>query len=336
MRLTILLLFVLAAAAPARGRADAAASEPVQTTPDEAEVGLFLIEISRIDELANTFSAEFDVVTRWRDPARVWTPGPGEPDVKVFIDDAAVAEALRGWWPALHAVNGVGGYDRGLLRMTVAADGTATNRTRLRTTLRAPLDFHAFPFDRQVLPVHVESVTAPAAQLALRADDGFAGFAEGFALPEWRLQGMRIEHATVERVQEREPYSRVSFLIDVERMTGYYLWKIMLPMAIIVMISWIVFWMSDEGLGRRAGVSATGMLTVIAYQFVVAGSLPRFPYLTVMDRIALVALVSIAATMAVNLLVSRRPPEDKLRLDRVCRVLFPAGYAAALALVLLT
>jgi hypothetical protein len=252
------------------------------------------------------------------------------------VDDAAVAAAVAGWWPALHAVNGVGGYDRGILRMIVQADGTTTNRTRLRMTLRAPLDFREFPFDRQVLPVHVESVTEPAARLSLSAAEDFAGFADGFAMPEWRLAGMRIDHAVGERVQERQDYERVTFSITVERLAGYYVWKIMLPMAIIVMISWIVFWMTDETLGRRAGVSATGMLTVIAYQFVVAGSLPRFPYLTVMDRIALVSLMSIAATMGVNLLASRRQPEERLRLDRSCRVLFPLAFAAALTLALLT
>ena len=323
-----LLLLTILACAPAVAVA-------VDSPPGHhAEIGLFLIEITGIDELAGTFTAEFDVVSRWQDPARAWPVPADAPDRRTFVDEEALAELHRGWWPALHAVNGVGGYERGILRVTVRADGTVTNRARLRMTLRAPLDFRAFPFDRQELPVHVESVLEPASRLGLTAAGDFAGFADDFAMPEWRLAGMSSTHSVVERRQEGQPYARVSFHIGVERLSGYYLWKIMLPLAIIVMISWIVFWMSEEGLGRRAGVSSTGMLTVIAYQFVVAGSLPRFPYLTTMDRVSLTALMFIAATMLINLLGSRRAPEGRLRLDRVCRLAFPVAFAAAVAVEL--
>ncbi len=324
----LLLLLMALACTPAV--AVAVESAPVH----HAEIGLFLIEITDIDELAGTFTAEFDVVSRWQDPERAWLVPADAPDFRTFVDEDALAELHRGWWPALHAVNGVGGYERGILRVTVRADGTVTNRARLRMTLRAPLDFRTFPFDRQELPVHVESLLEPAWRLELAAAEDFAGFADDFAMPEWRLVGMSSGRTVVERRQEGQPYARVSFHIGVERLSGFYLWKVMLPMAILVMISWIVFWMSDEGLGRRAGVSSTGMLTVIAYQFVVAGSLPRFPYLTTMDRISLTALVFIAATMLINLLGSRRAPEGRLRLDRICRFVFPVVFVAVLALEL--
>lgn len=301
-----------------------------------SEVGVYLIEISDLDERAGTLTAEFDVVTRWQDPARAWTVPADASDRRLFLNEDAIAELRKGWWPALHAVNGVGGYDRGLLYLAIRADGTVINRARLRLTLRATLDFRHFPFDHQELPVAVESVLEPAARMSLAAAEDFAGFAEDFTMPEWRLDGMTIEHGVVERIQENQPYERVTFRIGITRLTGYYVWKIMLPMVIIVMISWIVFWMSDEGLGRRAGVSSTGMLTVIAYQFVVSASLPRFPYLTVMDRFALASLVFIAATMLVNLMGSRCTPESRLRLDRVCRGAFPLAYIVVAGLVLKT
>lgn len=325
-------IVVLAVCGWAAARAQDAGHAPVRT----AEVGLFLVHITDLDQATGTFTAEFDVVSRWRDPARAWDVPPGAPDRRVFLDGAAEDELRRGWWPALHAVNGVGGLQRGIQHLTVRADGTVTNRGRLRVTLRAPLDFRAFPFDRQDLPVHVESALEPADRLHLAVAADFTGLAADFTLPEWRVEGLTAGAAVVQRVQERQPYARVTFHIGLARQAGFYVWKIMLPLAVIVMISWIVFWMSDEGLGRRAGVSATGMLTVIAYQFVVSGSLPRFPYLTQMDKLSLTALVSIAATMLMNLLVSRREPAARLRLDRTCRVVFPLAFVVAATTVLLS
>ena len=66
----------------------------------------------------------------------------------------------------------------------------------------------------------------------------------------------------------------------------------------------------------------------------VSGSLPRFPYLTVMDHITIASVVVIASTMLVNLAGSRLDPAANLRLDRICRGAFPAAFALVIAYVL--
>jgi len=311
------------------------AGSPVVAQPaHDVEIGLFVIDITDLDERASTFTAEIDVVSRWHDPARAFVPEPGAPAQRIFIEDAGLAELGKGWQPALHAVNAIGSYERVMFRTTVQADGTMTNRVRLRMTLRAPLDFRYFPFDTQVLPIRVESMIWPDGALTLAEAADFSGFAEDFEMPEWAVTGMVARPEVIERRREGRAYERVTFEIEIVRHQGFYIWKIIMPMMIIVILSWIVFWMSSEMLGRRAGVSSTGMLTVIAYQFIVAGSLPRFPYLTVMDRVALLALVSIAATMVVNLLGSRLEEPARLRLDRVCRVVFPVAITVTLVAIL--
>jgi hypothetical protein len=126
----------------------------------------------------------------------------------------------------------------------------------------------------------------------------------------------------------------MTFHVHIQRKTGYYLWKILLPLLVITAISWVVFWMSEDALGRRAGVSSTGMLTVIAYQLILADSLPRFPYLTLMDKVALLTLVIIAMTMLENIIVTRLPADRRIRVDVACRVVFPLTYYASLALIL--
>ena len=110
----------------------------------------------------------------------------------------------------------------------------------------------------------------------------------------------------------------------------------LLPLVVIVALSWVVFWMDREALGRRAGISVTGILTVIAYQFIVAESLPRVAYLTAMDRMTLLSLLMIAATMCESILVDRIGQRDegaRSRIDAVCRWAFPLVYFGGLAIV---
>ena len=54
----------------------------------------------------------------------------------------------------------------------------------------------------------------------------------------------------------------------------------MTPLVLIVSISWSVFWMIGECLSCRMGIALTGILTVVAYQFATAKSLPNVAYFT--------------------------------------------------------
>lgn len=295
--------------------------------PRLVKVGLFLTDIAGLDERAETYTAEFDVIARWQDPARAFTPVAGEEIPRLHVNEAARAYLDEGWSPAVIATNMVAAVNDRMVRVLVLPDGTVNLRLNVARVLRAPLDFRHFPFDEQVLPVHIESVLHDSDELTLEAESEFTGFDPDFEMAEWRVVGLDTERRVRQRLQEQQDYDRLSFLVRLDRHTGYYVWKIMLPMLVIVALSWIVFWLSDERLGRRAGISSTGILTLIAYQFVVFGALPRFPYLTIMDYFIMISLLTVAATMIVNLVGSRLDDQGRLRLDRVCRGVFPSAYA---------
>lgn len=306
----------------------------VAKPPRKVEVGLFLIDIAGIDERAETYSAEFDVIARWRNPELAFEPGPGE-EIPRLLTGKAAADILDDHWnPQLFAYNKVDATSPEPSRVLLFPDGTVTIRLRVRRVLRAQLDFHSFPFDTQTLPVHIESRLYDSDEVSLEAEKDFTGFDPTFEIAEWTVTELTTVNEVRERRQEKQSYDRLSFLVTIDRQEGYYVWKIILPIIVIVMLSWIVFWMSEELLGRRAGVSSTLMLTVIAYQFIVADSLPRFPYQTVLDRFMLASLLAIAATMIINLTSSRLSQEKRTTLDRVSRVVFPLFYFFSIAQVL--
>lgn len=302
--------------------------------PVRVELGLYLIDVTSFDQRENTFGIELDVVSRWRDPRRGFTPDAGEPAFRLYRDDQALAELSSGWSPELHIVNSVGTLSLGIVRTRINSDGTTVNRIRLQGVLRAPLDFRMFPFDEQMLPIRVESYSWQADQLQITLAEDFTGFAPGYETPEWELLRLSTAAETVLRQQEQAEYSRMTFQLHVKRQSGYYIWKILLPLLVITAISWVVFWMSEDALGRRAGISATGMLTVIAYQMILADALPRFPYLTLMDKVALLTLIIIAMTMLENIISSRLPTANRQRMDRTCRVAFPVVYYTLLSVLL--
>jgi hypothetical protein len=110
---------------------------------------------------------------------------------------------------------------------------------------------------------------------------------------------------------------------------------VILPMMLLVGLSWSVFWMDRESLGDRMAISFIGILTVVAYQLTVSGMIPRIPYVTLLGGFIGVSFFTVSASVVVNLVVGhldrsgRRARGD--RIDYACRWAFPLAYGVLLA-----
>lgn len=310
---------------------------PPGETPVPVQVGIYLIDITNIDETRNTFDVELDVVVRWTDTRMAFDPEAAGTDRRVHVGPEA-DKFFDGIWTAqIVLANPVGQMGTGARKVTVHADGRMEISAQINSTLRTNLDYRRFPFDSQVLPIILESFAWNNTVVELVPDPERTGFAPEFALAEWDVEELDSSAGDVLRVRDAVPFSKINYEIRIQRQSGYYLWKIFLTVFIIVSLTWVVFWMSDERLGRRAGISSSGILTVIAYQFVTTSTLPRVSYLTVADLVMTVSIITIAATMVVSVFVDRIDFENqaaKLRVDRACRWVFPLAYLGMLSLVM--
>lgn len=318
----------------------AIAASPVRagesSSPREVSVGMYLVDITNLDETNNTYTVEMDVYVAWHDPELEFDPVAAGTATMVYTGEE-VGQIREDMWRAhIYPTNPVGQFSAGGKKLVVYPDGRAEFTGRVTATLRARLDYRRFPFDTQVLPIELESFPWNRDEVTLLPDREHSGYGQLTALSEWEVVGLHIDQKEEIRVRDVVPFSDLCFSVSVKRDTGFYLWKIFLTVVIIVALTWVVFWMSGEGLGRRAGISSSGILTVIAYQFVTTSSLPKVSYLTVADKVMILSVVMIAFTMVESLLVdglTRTDPERKLRIDRVCRVAFPCAFGLALLLL---
>jgi len=310
---------------------------PPGESPVPVQVGIYLIDITNIDETRNTFDVELDVQVRWTDTRMAFDQEAAGTDRRVHVGPEA-EKFFDGLWTAqIVLANPVGQMGIGARKVTVHADGRMEISAQINSTLRTNLDYRRFPFDSQVLPIILESFAWNNTVVELVTDPDRTGFAPEFALAEWDVEALDSSVENVLRVRDATPFLNLNYEIRIQRQSGYYLWKIFLTVIIIVSLTWVVFWMSDERLGRRAGVSSSGILTVIAYQFVTTSTLPRVSYLTVADRVMTVSIITIAATMVVSVFVDRIGYENKaaqLRVDKACRWIFPLAYLGMLGIVI--
>ncbi len=123
--------------------------------------------------------------------------------------------------------------------------------------------------------------------------------------------------------------SAISYKFKTSRYTSYYMWKVILPLAIIVMMSWLVFWIEPTQFGPAVGLSATAVLTLIAYRFLLGNLVPRVSYLTrldifIMGATILVFLGMVEAVSAAK--ISTKNERLAKHIDRASRVLFPVAF----------
>jgi hypothetical protein len=107
-----------------------------------------------------------------------------------------------------------------------------------------------------------------------------------------------------------------------------------LPLALIVVLSWSVFWMERSSLGDRISVSFVGILTAVAYQIVVGDLLPHVSYITLMHGFLNFSFFIMCATIVINLVVGACDRHGNVALgdliDHRCRWIFPVTYLGLL------
>ena len=103
-----------------------------------------------------------------------------------------------------------------------------------------------------------------------------------------------------------------------------------MPLVLIVMMSWSIFWIDPAHFGAQVGMSSTSMLTLIAFQFAMSNMLPPLSYFTDLDKFVAASTVlvflALVESVTTSYLVANDRRETALRADRVCRWLFPLAF----------
>jgi hypothetical protein len=217
----------------------------------------------------------------------------------------------------------------------IDAAGTVTVVRRFIAELSVPLDLRDFPFDGHTFAFTIETVFSSVDEVRFVELEDLSGVAERVSLTGWSLG---IPTASVEtdyspQIQVDRPVFQLK--VDAHREVQFYLLKAIGPRTLIIFISWAVFWIDPQQIARIE-VSATAILTLVAYQFAFANLLPRISYLTRDDRftvgsliLVFLALVEVVATSA---LAHHGRSELANRIDRVSRVAFPTALTAIIAI----
>jgi hypothetical protein len=309
--------------------------------PVEVTVSFDLRDIVHIDDEAETFEFAGVIKLSWHDPRQAFNSVTEGSEEKIYQGSFQFDEVFSGWFPQLILVNESGLYEKHGVLLRVRSDGSMSMYETVNAVGKIDLDLRRYPIDQQRLEAIFHVLGFDSNEIALRLEpdynDGDLNIDETFQLPQWQLTEIKssIGIRNTPLLGKGVTTSTFTVSIDVQRSSFFILRLVILPLIIIVMLSWSVFWMDKTSLGDRISVSFIGILTAVTYQVILSEILPRISYFTLInDGFLGFSFFIMSMTVIVNLRVGyldrHGMPEAGDRLDHRCKWMFPVIYFGAL------
>jgi hypothetical protein len=103
---------------------------------------------------------------------------------------------------------------------------------------------------------------------------------------------------------------RINVGLIVKRNINYFIFKIIIPVFLILAISWSVMWIPPNQVESRLTTSIVSLLALIAYNFVFNEDIPKLSYLTSLDRYILLSYLFCAIPTFLTIYFSRITKKD--------------------------
>jgi hypothetical protein len=186
-----------------------------------------------------------------------------------------------------------------------------------------------FPFDRQVFEIQLAATGYTSEEVELVIDPK-SRISERFSLPDWNVIGWKTESKDIQAFFGGENAVAITLSFEATRRAGYFIGKVIVPLVMIVAMSWVVFWIDPRESGTQVSVAITSILTLIAYRFAVGAHLPKVEYMTRLDLFVLGSSILVFVSLIQVVVTSSYAKTDRIlkarRIDLWCRWLFPIVF----------
>ncbi len=230
---------------------------------------------------------------------------------------------------------------------------------RVNARFKAQLDFHAFPFDLQVLPIQFQNRTLPIDDLVyaldstvvqltqeerLRSDlDGSRTLNE---IPNWQASKLEIYRGSVgsasslgdptaQSATQGIEYSTMTTDIVIGRDVRSFLIKNLLPLMLLTLVTYTSLYFSHSQTGARVTFGITGILTGSVLLSEVTRSMPDVGYTVAIEWAYYAFILLSAFCVLIGLLGDKYYEKRRFtsleKMDVFARVVYPLVIVAVIA-----
>ncbi|MFO0563530.1 MAG: hypothetical protein U0269_36235 [Polyangiales bacterium] len=308
-------------------RADPLAGGAREGGPRRVYVGVYAFHVPQLDLSANAYLVDFWLWFRWK----------GED-----IDPSKSFEFMNQFeaWDVMKLP--VYADEQGSAKPDALGDGWFYQVFHVQARFGRPFDVRRYPFDRQQLVIALEDTNSTTREMTYVADPGTTAIDPGLDIPGWRLRTVTAEvsesvyptnFGDPRRPVGEDRYTRFQYTIHIERPVLGYLATTLVPISIVMLITFAVFLIPSRYFEGRLGLGITSLISAVALQLTAAGDLPKTGYLVLLDHVynlsyLVIFVATLESVIAVRLADSDREASSK-RLDRWTLALSAVLYFGA-------
>ncbi|XP_061883192.1 glycine receptor subunit alpha-3 isoform X2 [Entelurus aequoreus] len=287
--------------------------------PVNVSCNIFINSFGSIAETTMDYRVNIFLRQQWNDPRLAYAEYPDD-----SLDlDPSMLDSI--WKPDLFFANEKGAHFHGVTTdnklLRIFKNGNVLYSIRLTLTLSCPMDLKNFPMDVQTCIMQLESFGYTMNDLIFEwQENGPVQVAEGLTLPQFLLKDEPdLRYCT--KHYNTGKFTCIEVRFHLERQMGYYLIQMYIPSLLIVILSWVSFWINMDAAPARVALGITTVLTMTTQSSGSRTSLPKVSYVKAIDIWMAVCLLFVFSALleyaAVNfvsrqhkeLLRFRRPPK---------------------------
>ncbi|CAI4228699.1 unnamed protein product [Auanema sp. JU1783] len=258
------------------------------TTALDVRLGMYLESVGNFRSTEMSFDVDLYVYMSWRDPRLSHNHSD-----HVLVNDDEIRKQL--WLPDLYFANAREAHFQEVtmpnFNMFIAPDGTIAYSCRCTLTVACSLDLRFYPMDLQVCSIRVLSYAYIARQMNVSwfSSNPIRHNPE-IGLPEFVITNVEkgycngtYRYALMPGSFKIDEFSCLAGKMYLARSIGYNLVQSYIPTGLIVMISWVSFWIDRRAVPARVTLSFTTLVSLTTLGNGLRFGLPQVSYAKAID-----------------------------------------------------
>ncbi|XP_004696304.2 gamma-aminobutyric acid receptor subunit rho-1 [Echinops telfairi] len=270
--------------------------------------------LDSISEVDMDFTMTLYLRHYWKDERLSF---PGTNNLSMTFDGRLVKKI---WVPDVFFVHSKRSFIHGTttdnVMLRVQPDGTVLYSLRATVTAMCNMDFSRFPLDTQTCSLEIESYAYTEDDLMLYWKQGNDSLKtdERISLSQFLIQEF---HTTTKLAFYSSTgwYNRLYINFTLRRHIFFFLLQTYFPATLMVMLSWVSFWIDRRAVPARVPLGITTVLTMSTIITGVNASMPRVSYIKAVDIYLWVSFVfvflSVLEYAAVNYLTTVQERKER-------------------------
>ncbi|XP_044756605.1 gamma-aminobutyric acid receptor subunit beta-like isoform X2 [Coccinella septempunctata] len=284
-------------------------------SPVEVGVTMYVLSISSLSEVQMDFTLDFYFRQFWTDPRlafrkqqSVETLSVGSEFIKnIWVPDTFFVNEKQSYFHVATTSNEF---------IRIHHSGSITRSIRLTITASCPMNLQYFPMDRQLCQIEIESFGYTMRDIRYKWNEGpnSVGVSNEVSLPQFKVLGHKQRASEISLTTGN--YSRLACEIQFVRSMGYYLIQIYIPSSLIVIISWVSFWLNRTATPARVSLGVTTVLTMTTLMSSTNAALPKISYVKSIDVYLGTCFIMVFASLLEYATVGYLAKRIQMRMNR--------------------